>query len=152
MEINFTIAELIDIINEDVSRYAARAYSEDGTSLYDGIKITSRDKGVQSRMLEERDARVRDILAFCLKDSEGEADSLLYDLELGENVKSSTQTSLKVTLRKYLTEGVLFDWYVKHGIPTVLTQEGLEELETKLICMVRQGFIKKPLQPFGPAK
>lgn len=152
MEIKFKVSDLIDIINEDVSRYAARAYSEDGTSLYDGMKITSRDKGVQSRMLEERDARVRDILAFCLTDGTDESDYLKYIIEVDEGMKSATRSSLSVTLRKYLTEGVLLDWYTRHGIPTILTPEGIEALETKLVCMVRQGYIKRPLQPFGPAK
>ena len=35
-------------------------------SLHDAIRIKSRDAGVQDRMLEERDARLRGFLAFCL--------------------------------------------------------------------------------------
>lgn len=150
MKIEFNISELVEIISEDVSRLAARSYSEDGTSLYDGIKLTSRDTSVLERMLEERDARLRDILAFCLGDSEdGDCCPFVYNLLLN-GVKNSTLTSLRVLMRKYLTEGVLFDWYTKHGIATSLTEEGIEAMESKIVCMVRQGYIKKPLQPFGP--
>lgn len=155
MEITYIISDLIDIINEDVSRLAARSYSEDGASLYDGLKITSRDAGTQSRMLEARDARLRDLLAFCLEDSsaeEGDAPSIKYNLALGDGVKESTRTSLKVLLRKYLTEAVLYDWYTKHSIPSSISAEDVEKMETKIVCMIRQGFVKKPLQPFGPRR
>lgn len=158
MEIKFTKQSLIEIINEDVSRLAARSYAEDGSSLYDGIKITSRDSGVQERMLEKRDARLRDLLAFCLVDEESApapdeepapAATLLYNLSL-DNVKASTLASLKVLVREYLTDGVLYDWYTRHGIPSSIKLEDVEAMETKIVCMVRQGFVKKPLQPFGP--
>lgn len=160
MEINFKISDLVEIITEDVSRLAARSYAEDGSSLFDGIKLTSRDTGVLGRMLEERDAKLRDKLAFCLGEpatgtkgngeGEEEEESLVYVLLLGDGVKSSTRSSLKVLVRKYLTEGVLYDWYTKHNIPTTLTLEGIEEMETKIVCMIRQGYIRRPLQPFGP--
>lgn len=163
MEINLKISDLVEIITEDVSRLAARSYAEDGSSLFDGIKLTSRDTGVLGRMLEERDAKLRDMLAFCLgepttdtksnsegEEEEEEEESLVYVLLLGDGVKSSTRSSLKVLVRKYLTEGVLYDWYTKHNIPTTLTLEGIEEMETKIVCMVRQGYIRRPLQPFGP--
>lgn len=160
MEILFTKQSLIEIINEDVSRLAARSYAEDGSSLYDGIKITSRDSGVQERMLEKRDARLRDLLAFCLIDEEpapapeeepapAPEEKLQYNLSL-DNVKASTLASLKVLVREYLTDGVLYDWYTRHGIPSSIKLEDVEAMETKIVCMVRQGFVKKPLQPFGP--
>ena len=158
MEIQFTKQSLIGIINEDVSRLAARSYAEDGSSLYDGIKITSRDSGVQERMLEKRDARLRDLLAFCLVDEEpapapdeepAPVETLQYNLSL-DNVKASTLASLKVLMREYLTDGVLYDWYTRHGIPSSIKFEDVEAMETKIVCMVRQGFVKKPLQPFGP--
>ena len=153
MEIKFNISELVEIITEDVSRLAARSRTEDGASLYDDIKLTSRDNGVIGRMLEERNARLREMLAFCLGESEGEEEehgSLVYVLLLGDGVKSSTRSSLKVLMRKYLTDAVLFDWYTKHNIPSSITLEDIEEMETKIVCMIRQGCVKRPLQPFGP--
>lgn len=160
MEIKFNISELVEIITEDVSRLAARSYAEDGSSLFDGIKLTSRDTGVLGRMLEERDARLRDLLAFCLgepvtgtkgeEEGEEEEPALEYVLLLGDGVKSPTRSSLNVLVRKYLTEAVLYDWYTKHTIPSTITLEDVEAMETKIVCMIRQGSIKRPLQPFGP--
>jgi hypothetical protein len=149
MKIQFKISDILDIIKEDVSRLGARSYSEDGASLYDGIKITSRDEGVLSRTLEERDARLREFLVFCLDPTASADDSLDYNF-LDSEVSGAIAASLKVLLRKYLTVGVLFDWYTKHGIASSITIENIEDMENNIVCMIRQGFVKKPLQPFGP--
>lgn len=169
MKISFGIQDILDIIIEDVSRLGARSYSEDGASLYDGYRITSRDEGVLSRMLEEKDVRVRELLMFCLQDevasnSNPDTDAGNGDKEEdGEDVKetldyifvdsvvsSSVAIPLKVLLRKYLTDGTLYEWYTRKGIASPITFGDIEALETKIVCFLRQGFIKKPLQPFGP--
>ena len=158
MEIKLSKSELVEIINEDIDRLAARSYSEDGASLFDGMRIKSRDKGVQGRMLEERDVRLRGLLAFCLGDKETEEvrdgdkvdTNLIYDIIVENCPKAPSASSLKVLLRKYLTDAVLYDWYTKHGIAASITYEDIEALESKIVCTMRQGFTKKPLQPFGP--
>lgn len=160
MEIKLSKSELVEIINEDIDRLAERSYSEDGVSLFDGIRIKSRDKGVQGRMLEERDARLRALVAFCLGSRETEDitddenkvkdTNLVYDILEDKCSKIPSVTILKVMLRKYLTEAVLYDWYTKHGIASSITYEGIEAQETKIVCTLRQGYTKKPLQPFGP--
>lgn len=167
MEIKLNRADLIEIINEDIDRLAARSYSDDGVSLFDGIRIKSRDKGVQGRMLEERDARLRSLIAFCLGDKEEEdvieiskdkdgkdiqtitGKNIVYEIMDGKCSKPSPST-MKVLLRKYLTDAVLYDWYTKHGIASSITYEDIEAQESKIVCTLRQGYTKKPLQPFGP--
>ena len=149
MKITFEISAIMDIIKEDASRLGARSYSEDGVSLYDGIRITSRDENVLSRMLEERDARLRELLIFCLNPA-GVADKTLdYDF-LDTEVNPSISSPLKVLLRKYLTDGVLCDWYIRQGIASSIIPDSIDEMETKIVCLIRQGFVKKPLQPYGP--
>ena len=160
MEIKLSISELVDIINEDIDRLAARSYSQEGVSLYDGIKVTSRDKGVMNRMLEERDARLRGFLSFCLgsKESEEVKDektgatdtNLVYEIKEESCPKTPSASSLKVLFRKYLTDSVLYDWYTKHSIESSITYEDIEAQETKIVCTMRQGFTRRPLQPFGP--
>ena len=164
MEIKLKKSELVDIINEDIDRLASRSFSEDGTPLYDAIRIKSRDAGVQGRMLEERDARLRGFLAFCLgvkedetvdvKDKDGKVVeqyiNIVYDVVVTNLPKPPSASSLKVLLRKYLVDSVLYDWYTKHGIPASITYEDIEALESKLVCTMRQGYTRKPMQPFGP--
>lgn len=159
MEIKLSKSELVDIINEDIDRLAARSYSEEGVSLFDAIRIKSRDKGVQSRMLEERDVRLRGLMSFCLGTKESETETndagetntiLVYDIIEANCSKTLSASSLRVLLRKYLTDSVLFDWYTKHGIQSSLTYEGIEAQESKIVCTLRAGFTRRPLQPFGP--
>lgn len=157
MEIKFNISDLIDIINEEVDRLAARSYSEDGGSMFDGIKITSRDARVQERIFEERDARLRSFLTFCLGETEREEDEttgetyLIYNIK-EQGMKLPSLSSVRVLLRKYLVDSVLYDWYTKHNIPSTITIDDIEALESKIVCTLRQGYTKKPLQPFGPRK
>lgn len=160
MEIKLSKSELVDIINEDIDRLAARSYSEEGVSLFDAIRIKSRDKGVQGRMLEERDVRLRELISFCLgaketeevKNEKGDVvdTELVYDIIEENYSKSLSAASLKVLLRKYLTDSVLYDWYTKHGIQSSMTFEGIEAQESKIVCSLRAGFTRRPLQPFGP--
>ncbi len=44
-------SDIAALITEEVSRVAAAAYSEDGTSLYDSINILSRDAATVSRLI-----------------------------------------------------------------------------------------------------
>jgi hypothetical protein len=158
MEIKLSKYELVEIINEDIDRLAARSYTEEGVSLFDAMRIKSRDKGVQDRMLEERDVKLRGFLAFCLgtKESEsfvneGKADTyIIYDIKEEKCSNVPSASSMKVMLRKYLTDAVLYDWYTKHGIESSITYEDIEAQESKIVCTLRMGYTKKPLQPFGP--
>ena len=163
MEIKISKKDLVEIINEDIDRLAARSYSEEGVSLYDGIRITSRDARVMGRMLEERDAKLRSFLAFCLGDKESEDvytkegeknvltdTNLVYAISVENCPKTLSSSSLKVLLRKYLVDGVLFDWYTKHNIQSSITAEDIEALQSRIVYTMRQGYTRKPMQPFGP--
>lgn len=44
---------LWDLIDEEVSRVADKAYGEDGTSLYDSVVLTSRDKNLVNRFIDD---------------------------------------------------------------------------------------------------
>lgn len=148
MEIKYQITDLLDFIKEDISRLAGRSYSEDGSSLYDGMKVTSRDEAVLLRMLEDRDAQLRENIAFCLENSAAESGSLTYNVI--DNEVNGFAASLKALLRRYLVDGTLLDWYTRSGVVSSITEETIEDLELRIVCLIRNGFVKKPLQPFGP--
>lgn len=160
MDIKFKKSELVDIINEEIDRLAARTYTEDGVSLFDSIRITSRDTRVQARLLDERDARLRSIIAFCLggRDRESEiglqggvVDAyIVYEVLPEKLSKAPSQNLLTTLLRKYLVDSVLCDWYIKHSIDAPVSPEIIEALESKIVYTLRQGFARKPMQPFGP--
>lgn len=149
MNIEFEISGLLDLIKEDISRLAGRSYSDDGSSLYDGIKVTSRDESVLLRMLEDRDGLLRENIAFSLDSAATESENtLVYNFIDGE--VNGAFSSLKLLLRKYLVDGTLLDWYTRNGVVSSITEESIEGLELRIVCLIRNGFVKKPLQPFGP--
>lgn len=54
MDYQIDYTGLFELVNEEVSRIANEAYDQDGNSLYDGIRITSADVDIITRL--ERDA------------------------------------------------------------------------------------------------
>lgn len=66
MEYCITHEALIELVKEEVSRIADRAYAEDGTSLYDAIRIIDKDSATIKRMIADASSvifeRFRDYL------------------------------------------------------------------------------------------
>lgn len=46
MDYSINTTDLVDRIEREISRVAASSYSDDGGSLYDAIKVTSRDRDI----------------------------------------------------------------------------------------------------------
>lgn len=61
MVMDYTIdsSTIFPIVEEEVSREASQAYSADGVSLYDGIKMISRDEAKKKRMMSEALAAIK---------------------------------------------------------------------------------------------
>lgn len=53
MDYSITYSEIMAIVEEEVSREAGQAYSADGVSLYDGIRMVSRDESKKKRLMGE---------------------------------------------------------------------------------------------------
>lgn len=53
MDISIYKKDVIASVEEEISRVAARAYADDGSSLYDGLKYVSRDSSVMNSLLDE---------------------------------------------------------------------------------------------------
>lgn len=152
MDIRFSKTELLEMFQEDVSRLAARSHTEEGLSLYDDIKLTSRDSSIVERMLTDRVAIARGFLAFCLGAKEQEGDDIVYEIIESRCPAAQSKTVIETLLRKYIVDGALLDWYARHGIASTLTADGLAVLKNRLVCTLRQGAVRRPLQPFGPRR
>lgn len=150
MKIEFNKQDLLDYIREDVSRLAARAQASDGTPLYDSIRLTSRDDDMMERMLSYRDGQVREFLAFCVEDTGDTGYNIVYNIVESRCSKVMSMASLKSLLQQYLVDGVLCDWYTRHGIESPITYDSIDALKSRLVVMLRQGGYRRPLQPFGP--
>lgn len=120
------------------------------------------DKMLLHRMMEQRDGEIRRKLAFALK---GESETLtasndindaepnfIYDLVVPDTFTSASLSALTQNIHRYLVDGCAYDWYRKQGVEYAVGESELEDLEAVIASSLRIGYIKKPLQPFGPAK
>lgn len=93
------------IAEEEVSREAAQAYSEDGTSLYDGLRMISRDEDKKKRMMSEVLVSIRILCnrlvkqVTTLSNSQDEATSFSFELEMSERREAGKGESLKTLFR-----------------------------------------------------
>lgn len=76
---------LYDLIDEEVSRMADRAYAEDGSSLYDAIRILDRDADTVDRMISDSvsvlASRFRDVIAPVAEEPSVSLSLYLPDME-----------------------------------------------------------------------
>lgn len=106
---------IMPIVEEVVSREASQAYSEDGTSLYDGIRMISRDEDEKKRIMSEVLSRIqmqcnRFVRHAAVIDSEGEPLSWTFELELSPR-RSVGKGSAFETVFRSLTENLVLNKY-----------------------------------------
>jgi hypothetical protein len=119
MEFKIEYDKIIAIAAEDVSREGAQAYSADGVSLYDAIRMVSRDDAKKKRLMSEVLVSVRVLcnrlvrhVATIADDTEEEETSFYFDLDMsprraagkGESLKTSFRSlTVNLFLNKYFT-------------------------------------------------
>ena len=105
MEFKIEYDTIMAIAEEEVSREAAQAYSEDGTSLYDGLRMISRDEDKKKRMMSEVLVSIRILCNRLIKqvttssNSQDEATSFSFELEMSERREAGKGESLKTLFR-----------------------------------------------------
>lgn len=118
------------------------------------------DMNILLRFMESRDAVVRTKLAFALVD-EGEdlvatnevdkdAASYEYKLQVPDTFNKQMLSALAKLIHEYIAQGAISDWYAQQNLNGNVSVDALEEMERSIVCALRVGFAKKPLQPFGP--
>ena len=95
---------LWDLANEEVSKVADAAYAEDGTSLYDSIVLTEKDRATMERFMDDAiSALVRRAFDICkysplvhyVQDVDGSGNPLYY--VVGENGQPTQETTTTET-------------------------------------------------------
>lgn len=117
MEFKIEYNTIMAIAEEEVSREASQAYSEDGGSLYDGLRMISRDEEKKKRMMSEVLVSIRILCNRLVKhvalagdgDSE-EKTSFYFDLEMSPRRAAGKGESLK-TLFRSLTVSLFLNKY-----------------------------------------
>ena len=140
---------------EDMGIRSGNAVSSDVTEKVDGAVI--------SRYVEFRDAQLRAKVQFALVDrvQEHATDEISLDdnmyrywFELPEEFDDNALRPLAEYIHRFLVWGALYDWYSQFGMAQATVYGSrLNELEEQIKSLLRgKNIVKRPLQPFGPAK
>lgn len=106
MEFKIEYNTIMAIAEDEVSREASQAYSEDGSSLYDGLRMISRDEEKKKRMMSEVLVPIRILcnrlvrhVALIGKEDSEEKTSFYFDLEMSPRRAAGKGESLKTSFR-----------------------------------------------------
>ena len=106
MEFNIEYSTIMAIAEEEVSREASQAYSAEGGSLYDGLRLISRDEEKKKRMMSEVLVSIRTICNRLVRhvsligdEDSGEKTSFYFDLEMSPRRAAGKGDSLKTLFR-----------------------------------------------------
>lgn len=114
MDISINRKDVTTSVEEEISRVAARAYAEDSSSLYDGLRYISRDSSVMNALIDEAlNVMLSAIRRFT--DTQAYATGTTISIELAmserrERAKADVIPSLiistltKIILSKYFSE------------------------------------------------
>ena len=115
MEYRIEYDTIIAFAEEEVSREGNQAYSADGASLYDGIRMTSRDESKKKRLMSEvlvslRMLCNRFVEEISVEENTTEATSFVFELVLSQRRESGKGESLKTMFRS-LTVNLFLNKY-----------------------------------------
>lgn len=103
---------IMPIVEEEVSREAGQAYSDDGGSLYDGIRMISRDENKKKRIMSEVLVAIkmqcnRFIKHADVEDLQSEPLSFIFDMELSPRRSAGKEESLMTIFRSMTANFIL---------------------------------------------
>lgn len=117
MEFKIEYDTIMAVAEDEVSREGAQAYSDDGVSLYDAIRMVSRDEDKKKRLMSEVLVSVRTLcnrlirhVALTGDETSEEKTSFYFDLEMSPRRAAGKGESLK-TLFRSLTVSLFLNKY-----------------------------------------
>ena len=140
---------------EDMGARSANAVSSD---IGEGV-----DAAVIARYVDLRDAQLRVMIQRVLQDEYVEAAddrmtldeiAYVYNLSMPDDWSDKTLRPLKEYMHRFLVWGALYDWYLQFGSAMAQNYGNmLDSIEDKINSLMQgHSIVKRPMQPFGPAK
>lgn len=118
------------------------------------------DGHILHRHMDQRDARIRKRLTFCLVPDEGDlsVNNLLemsvpiyeYRLMVPDYIDKQRLKAIAQRMHSYIVHGSLHDWYAAQNMKGNMSASEIDDMEDEIVYMLRSSFVKRPLQPFGP--
>lgn len=168
-----TKSRLLTIYKEEVykdidlfTHKHADAHEEMGLHTGNAVSSDSSenvDMAVLSRLVELRDSKLRVIFQHSLEEIEKvsadnritlDDDAFRYHFMVTDDFNDNTLKPLVEFIQRYLVYGALFDWYSQMGMQqAAFYGSQLQDVEEQLSSILRgRSIVKRPMQPFGPAK
>ena len=121
MEFKIEYDKIIAVVEEKVSREAAQAYSADGVSLYDGIRMISRDEDEKKRMMSEVLASIkvqcnRFLYDLGYNEDDEEPDTLTFEVEASSRRINGKELALKTVFRSLTVNLILNKFFVSRNM------------------------------------
>ena len=124
MEFKIEYNTITTIAEEEVSREGAQAYSDDGVSLYDGIRMLSRDEEKKKRIMSEvlvliKEQCNRFICHADLQEEDNDSDeetSLVIELDLTPRRAAGKTRSLTTLFRSMAVNFFLNRYFVSKNM------------------------------------
>lgn len=119
------------------------------------------DKALLNRYMEGRDGELRARLAFCINsEDDGELEvtnapsteaSFVYSLNAPDHFNKEVLKALAEKINNFFIDATAYDWYSRQGVEYSVGPAELDRMLTDIAVSLRKPFVKRPLQPFGPA-
>ena len=128
MEYRIEYDKIMAIVEEEVSREAEQTSSADGVSLYDEIRMISRDENKKKRMMSEVLASVKaQCNRFIMRtdvseESESEPLSFVFELDITERRSSGKGSSLQTMLRSMTVNMILSKFFRSKNLAELATK------------------------------
>lgn len=111
MDIEIIIKDLMDSVDEEISRIAGSTYDENGTPLYDGLKKTSRDDNTITKILSEALAVVQGSIARFVESAEVTADEIIIQMSMTERRRRAKEFIITTTINSSLAKLVIAKYF-----------------------------------------
>jgi hypothetical protein len=120
----------MSLVEQAVSREAGQAYSEDGSSLYDGIRMVSRDEDLKKRIMSEVILIIKMQCNRFIKHAEfvepikgaEEPTSFEFELDLTARRAAGKELSLMTTFRSMVVNFILNKFFIAKNLTELATK------------------------------
>lgn len=122
MQIQLEYDKISAIIEEEVSREAAQAYSSEGVSLYDAVRIVSRDEQKRARIMAEVLVAVKEMCNRFISDVTMDSTSLVFEMELSSRRGANREQSIADMLRSMTVNLFLNRFFLSKNLTDLATK------------------------------
>ena len=115
MDVSITYDAIMAVVEEEVSREAAQARTAEGLSLYDELRMTSRDEAKKKRLVEEAVVVAREMLNRFADSIDDTEDGVAIALGLSSRRENGREASINAMLRSIMASIVLNRYFLSKG-------------------------------------